>query len=132
MTEIDTLIDDLASERARAVDNLDRETMVVGASEFITLYDALVAARDELDRVAHLHEQWKASVDDDYARIAAKQFRDKAAQIALRTEIESRLDLCRNPATVDVKTGEFKNPDTAGYSRALREVLTLLDGEKTV
>ncbi|WP_109527220.1 MULTISPECIES: hypothetical protein [Nocardia] len=85
------------------------------------------AANDEAERIANAHEQWKASVADDYARIAARQVRMED----LRAAIQAKHDEATICATQHAVTGEYKNPKRDGYARAMSEVLALLDGEAT-
>lgn len=47
----------------------------------------------------------------------------------VRDEVAEMLAYHRNNSTVNVHTGEYKNPARQGYDRALTEVLDLIDAQ---
>ncbi|MEV2222774.1 hypothetical protein AB0E01_23190 [Nocardia vinacea] len=45
----------------------------------------------------------------------------------LRAQVVAKRENCRTTATVNLRTGEYKNPIRQGYDRAMTEVLELVD-----
>ncbi len=48
----------------------------------------------------------------------------------VRDSVEAKRTECRRGATVNVQTGEYKNPIRTGYDRAMTEVLELIDEKR--